>query len=80
MDELLIKRYQNGDHAAFKQLYELNAAGALRLARVITREDGLAADAVQRRFYGLSSTGTSSGKAHDLTCGFTGSWSTKAAG
>jgi len=50
VDELLIKRYQNGDHAAFKQLYELNAASALRLARVITREDGLAADAVQEAF------------------------------
>jgi len=50
VDELLIKRYKNGDHAAFQQLYEAHAAGALRLARVITREDHLAADAVQEAF------------------------------
>ena len=50
VDEILIKRYQNGDHAAFRQLYEAHAARALRLARIITREDGRAADAVQEAF------------------------------
>ena len=50
MDELLIKQHLSGDSAAFGKLYDRHAAGALRLSRVITRDDQLAADAVQEAF------------------------------
>lgn len=50
VDELLIKQHLCGDSAAFGKLYNRHAAGALRLARVITRDDQLAADAVQEAF------------------------------
>lgn len=50
MDELLIKKYRGGDTAAFESLYDIHAGRALRLARIITRDDQLAADAVQEAF------------------------------
>lgn len=50
MDEILFKKYRDGDREAFARLYETHANRALRLARVITRDDQTAADAVQEAF------------------------------
>ena len=50
MDEILAKRFANGDKIAFKKIYDAHSQSALRLARVITRSDSSAADAVQEAF------------------------------
>ena len=50
MDEVLAKRFKSGDKLAFKKIYEEHSEQALRLARVVTRSDMFAADAVQEAF------------------------------
>lgn len=50
MTEDLLRQFKKGDAEAFHTLYETYADRALRLARVVTREDSLAADAVQEAF------------------------------
>ena len=50
MDELLTKRFLNGDKTAFKTIYETYAETSLRVCRVILKDDSLAADAVQEAF------------------------------
>ena len=50
MDEILVQRFKNGDQNAFKKIYDMHSQGALRLARVVTRSDSYAADAVQEAF------------------------------
>ena len=50
MDEILAKRFVNGDQNAFKKIYDAHCQSALRLARVVTRSDAFAADAVQESF------------------------------
>ena len=50
MDELMLRAYKKGDESAFEKLYDENAANALRLARIITKNDAMASDAVQEAF------------------------------
>jgi len=50
LTEELLKRFQKGDGEAFHTLYETYGDRALRLARVVTKDDALAADAVQEAF------------------------------
>lgn len=50
MDEITLRAYKNGDEAAFERLYNQNAENALRLARIVTKNDAMAADAVQEAF------------------------------
>ena len=50
MTDQLLKRFRKGEEDAFHTLYENYGERALRLARVVTRDDGLAADAVQEAF------------------------------
>ena len=50
MTEELLKRFRKGEGEAFRTLYETYGERALRLARVVTKDDGLAADAVQEAF------------------------------
>jgi RNA polymerase sigma-70 factor (ECF subfamily) len=50
MDEILLKRFKSGDGEAFKKIYDVYADESLRLARVIAKNDALAADAVQEAF------------------------------
>mgnify|MGYP003835910561 CR=1 FL=1 len=45
-----MNRFREGDPEAFHSLYETYGDRALRLARVVTKDDGLAADAVQEAF------------------------------
>ena len=50
MDEVLAKRFKSGDKLAFKKIYEEHSGQALRLARIVTKSDMYAADAVQEAF------------------------------
>ncbi len=50
MTEELHKRFRKGEASAFRTLYDTYGDRALRLARVVTKDDGLAADAVQEAF------------------------------
>lgn len=50
MTEELLKRFRKGEAEAFRTLYDTYGDRALRLARVVTKDDALAADAVQEAF------------------------------
>lgn len=50
MTEELLKRFRKGEAEAFRTLYDTYGDRALRLARVVTKDDHLAADAVQEAF------------------------------
>lgn len=50
MTDEVLTRFKKGDERAFHDLYEMYGDRALRLARVVTKDDGLAADAVQEAF------------------------------
>jgi RNA polymerase sigma-70 factor (ECF subfamily) len=52
-DEALMERVQADDPAAFQELYDRHAEGALRVARAVCRDAGRAEDAVQEGFLSI---------------------------
>ena len=50
MERLLLKQFKRGDKTAFKTVYELTVDAALRLAKIIMKQDKLAEDAVQEAY------------------------------